>query len=730
MAEPAINPENVQYFHGLISREEAEKILTDAGCSEGMYLLRESTTTSNTYALSLCHRHKVYHYAVTRNQFGMYSIEDGKKFPGPVELVRYHEIEQNGLLSCCKIPCIRPQGQPPKMGCRSMVQQNLEGIARDVLGIESTQLEDELTGIQKSHIEEKVLKIYHLQPDCYWFHRCISRDEAERRLLKAGPFDGKFLVRERDDPGTFAIGLCYGKAMYHYRIDRNSDNTLSIKDGKRFGSLVEMVYHYSKKADGLFCPLDEICPRPGIPEHLRGVKLTVDYKPPTPDRKLPEPPLPQRPASLSPNIPPPLPANPPGRTPSQRKASLQTPAYPAHLTLSQKRMQNRRSTEPALPGLLHLQIHEGVRPRSPLLPPSPRSLHSPRTPGSPMALPGMSLNSTDITNSIWDESDPADQLPPMPQNWLYNKDTPPMEAMGWESPYSDVTLREGRKLELDPSRLQLKEKLGAGNFGSVLSGTYQLGRKTIEVAVKTLKTEQVPNEEPEILKEANMMKDLDHPHIVRMIGVCHGETIMLVLELAPLGPLNKYLKKNVSVRPERIVDLMTQVAEGMAYLESKNFVHRDLAARNILLVSELFAKISDFGMSKALGLGSDYYKTDTAGKWPLKWYAPECIYYYKFSSKADVWSYGVTLWEAFSSGRKPYAGMKGQDILTWIESDRRLERPLTCSEEVYAVMRSCWQYKAKDRPTFAELSATMKDLQYQVQQGTILAGLEPGESSL
>ncbi|XP_035699141.1 tyrosine-protein kinase SYK-like isoform X2 [Branchiostoma floridae] len=727
MAEPAINPENVQYFHGLISREEAEKSLTDAGCSEGLYLLRESTTTSNTYALSLCHRNKVYHYAITRNQHGMYSIEDGKKFPGPVELVRYHEIEQNGLLSCCKIPCIRPPGQPPKMGCRTMVQQNLEGLARDVLGLQSTKLEDDLTGSQKLHIEEKVLKIYHLQPDCYWFHRCISRDEAERRLLKAGPFDGKFLIRERDEPGTFAIGLCYGKAMYHYRIDRNSDNSLSIKDGRRFGSLVEMVYHYSKKADGLFCPLDEICPRPGIPEHLRGVKLTVDFKPPALDRKLPEPPLPQRPDSLSPNRPPALPINPPGRTPSQRKTSLQTPAHPA-----QKWMQKRRSTEPVLMGLFgnHDGPQGGNRPRSPLLPPSPRGLHSPRSPVSPMAQPGMSLNSSAITNSIWDESDPADQLPPVPQNWVYKKDTPPMEAMGWESPYSDVTLREGRKLELDPSRLQLKEKLGAGNFGSVLSGTYQLGRKTIEVAVKTLKTEQVPNEEPEILKEANMMKDLDHPHIVRMIGVCHGETIMLVLELAPLGPLNKYLKKNASVRPERIVDLMTQVAEGMAYLESKNFVHRDLAARNILLVSELFAKISDFGMSKALGLGSDYYKTDTAGKWPLKWYAPECIYYYKFSSKADVWSYGVTLWEAFSNGRKPYAGMKGQDILTWIESDRRLDRPPTCSEEVYAVMRSCWQYKAKDRPTFAELSATMKDLQYQVQQGTILAGLEPGESSL
>ncbi|VDN14972.1 unnamed protein product [Dibothriocephalus latus] len=75
--------------------------------------------------------------------------------------------------------------------------------------------------------------------------------------------------------------------------------------------------------------------------------------------------------------------------------------------------------------------------------------------------------------------------------------------------------------------------------------------------------------------------------------------------------------------------MMYQVSLGMAYLESCKFVHRDLAARNVLLAA-------------------------SAGKWPLKWYAPECIYYFRFDSKSDVWSYGITLWEVFSFGERPY----------------------------------------------------------------------------
>lgn len=115
-----------------------------------------------------------------------------------------------------------------------------------------------------------------------------------------------------------------------------------------------------------------------------------------------------------------------------------------------------------------------------------------------------------------------------------------------------------------------------------------------------------------------------------------------------------------------------------------------IAARNVLLVTETFAKISDFGMSKALGIGENYYKTERAGKWPLKWYAPECIWFYKFDSKSDVWSYGVTMWETFENGERPYRGIKGQDILAFIENGQRLAQPAKCSRRLYDLMLSCW----------------------------------------
>ncbi|MEQ2269180.1 hypothetical protein XENORESO_000858, partial [Xenotaenia resolanae] len=221
----------------------------------------------------------------------------------------------------------------------------------------------------------------------------------------------------------------------------------------------------------------------------------------------------------------------------------------------------------------------------------------------------------------------------------------------------------------------------------------------IDVAIKVLKSENEKLVKEEMMREAEIMHQLSNPFIVRMLGLCNAENLMLVMEMAAAGPLNKFLStKKDSVSVENIVNLMHQVSMGMKYLEEKNFVHRDLAARNVLLVNQQFAKISDFGLSKALGADDNYYKARTAGKWPLKWYAPECINYHKFSSKSDVWSFGVTMWEAFSYGGKPYKKMKGQEVSTFINNGGRMECPPACPERMYAVMKECWTYSPAGQP--------------------------------
>lgn len=143
---------------------------------------------------------------------------------------------------------------------------------------------------------------------------------------------------------------------------------------------------------------------------------------------------------------------------------------------------------------------------------------------------------------------------------------------------------------------------------------------------------------------------------------------------------------------------------GMNYLESQHFVHRDLAARNILLSSRHQAKISDFGLSRALGVGNNYYQASQGGKWPIKWYAPESYNYGTFSHASDVWSFGVTLWEMYTFGSPPYGEMKGVDVIQMVDAGQRLNRPDACPDNVFRIMQSCWNYNPKDRPTFRHLT--------------------------
>lgn len=193
-------------------------------------------------------------------------------------------------------------------------------------------------------------------------------------------------------------------------------------------------------------------------------------------------------------------------------------------------------------------------------------------------------------------------------------------------------------------------------------------------------------------------------------------SLMIVLELAKLGPLHKYLRTHKQeMSMFKIVKICYQVSLAMQYLASKNLVHRDLAARNVLLVSEDLAKVSDFGMSRKMG-ENKYYETHSQGKWPLKWYPPDATSQGKFDEKSDVWSFGITCWEATSYGGRPYQGIDIALLLVKLESGHRLEKPPLCPDEIYNIMYKCWQASKSNRPTFKELVRDLKQTIYELYQ--------------
>ncbi|CAF3857161.1 unnamed protein product [Rotaria sp. Silwood1] len=244
-------------------------------------------------------------------------------------------------------------------------------------------------------------------------------------------------------------------------------------------------------------------------------------------------------------------------------------------------------------------------------------------------------------------------------------------------------------------QLKFGKVLGEGNFGKVYAGEYREEHgRSVPVAIKALKATMDASAREEMKKEAFVMKELSHPCIVRLYGV---------QELLSMGALLDYLKKHVENATRTLFSFwVIQIIHGMAYMERKRFVHRDLAARNILMQSHSRIKISDFGLSRSVD-SNDYYVQHSDTPIPIAWYAPESLFHYKFTSKSDVWSFGVTMWEIYSFGQYPYGSMPTEEITQFIEANGRLQRPAGCSSSVYEIMLWCWTHEPHDRPSFRDL---------------------------
>lgn len=132
-------------------------------------------------------------------------------------------------------------------------------------------------------------------------------------------------------------------------------------------------------------------------------------------------------------------------------------------------------------------------------------------------------------------------------------------------------------------------------------------------------------------------------------------------------------------------------------------VHRDLAARNVLVATGNVIKISDFGLTRDI-YEADAYMKKSKGRIPVKWMAPESLYAQVYTSKSDVWSFGVLLWEIITLGANPYPGIPPERLFSLLKTGYRMDRPENCSDEIYAIMQKCWKTEPAQRPSFGDLA--------------------------
>uniref|UniRef100_A0A665VBB5 non-specific protein-tyrosine kinase n=1 Tax=Echeneis naucrates TaxID=173247 RepID=A0A665VBB5_ECHNA len=250
--------------------------------------------------------------------------------------------------------------------------------------------------------------------------------------------------------------------------------------------------------------------------------------------------------------------------------------------------------------------------------------------------------------------------------------------------------------------------LGEGFFGEVHDGVYKspTGERT-RVAVKTCKDSSAEVKE-KFLSEADLMKNLDHPHIVRLIGVIDVDPVWIVMELYEHGELGHYLvEEQYCLSRATLILYCVQICKALAYLEGLNMVHRDIAVRNVLVASPECVKLGDFGLSRYID-EQEYYKASVS-RLPIKWMAPESINFRRFTTASDVWMFGVCVWEIFSMAQQPFSWLENGQVIIHLETGSRLPKPQFCPPTIYSLLTRCWAYEPQGRPGFSQLVCSLRD---------------------